>query len=167
MTAASISAVVDFADACEVTALSLLDGPPDLTAERWAGLALVLAFANCDAADQDLRRALLAHAVRRAGTAFAEALPTALSAVPPQWTANVVTALAETELGHQVRPGGARLGRLPLTARPRPGATRCRHWPPTTGPRCPSWPTWPASPTAAFPPDDGATPGSAGHRPWT
>ena len=102
ITAGNVSSVVDFADACEVTALSLIDGPLDITAERWAGLALVLAFANCDAADRDLCRALLVHSSAAGGLAFAGALPTALSAVSPQWAANVVTALAEAELGHRI-----------------------------------------------------------------
>ena len=57
---AEISQVVDVADACEVTALTLLDPPADLTAERWAGLALVLAFAKCDVVDHDQRVLLLA-----------------------------------------------------------------------------------------------------------
>ena len=100
--AGNISSVVDFADACEVTALSLLDGPLDLTAERWAGLALVLVFANGNAADQELRRALLTHSSAAGGLAFAGALPAALSAVPPLWAANVVTTLAQAELGHRV-----------------------------------------------------------------
>ena len=101
MTAAGISQVVNFADACEVTALSLIDPPPDLTPERWAGLALVIAFANCDATDHDQRVLLLTLAAGRAGTAFTEALPAALSAISPQWTANVVATLAETALGDQ------------------------------------------------------------------
>jgi len=101
MTAAGISRVVGFADACEVTALSLLDTPADLTPERWAGLALVLAFANCDATDHDQRVLLLLLAAGRAGTAFAEVLPAALSAISPQWTANVAATLAETALGDQ------------------------------------------------------------------
>ena len=101
MTAADISQVVDFANACEVSALSLLNPPVDLTPERWAGLALVLAFANCDATDHDQRVLLLTLAASRAGTAFAEALPAALSAISPQWTANVAATLAETALGDQ------------------------------------------------------------------
>ena len=101
MTAAGVSQVVHFADACEVTALSLLGTPPDLAPERWAGLALVLAFANCDATDHDQRVLLLTLAAGRAGTAFAEMLPAALSAISPQWTANVAATLAETALGDQ------------------------------------------------------------------
>ena len=101
-TAGNISSIMDFADACEVTALSLIDGPLDLTAERWAGFALVLAFANCDAADQDLRRALLTHSSAAGGLAFAGTLPAALSAVSPPWAANVITTLAEAELGGRV-----------------------------------------------------------------
>ena len=102
MTVGEISSVVNFDDACEVTALSLLDNPPNLTAERWAGLALVLAFASCDHIDQDQRKDLLAHASAQAGPVFAKALSAALSAISPQWTANVVTALAESDLGDQV-----------------------------------------------------------------
>jgi hypothetical protein len=101
-TAGDISSVIDFADACEVSALSLVDGPLDLTAERWAGLALVLVFANCDAGDQDLRRALLTQASAAGGLAFTAALPAALSAVSPLWAANVVATLAEARLGHRV-----------------------------------------------------------------
>jgi hypothetical protein len=103
VTAGQISAVATFADACEVTALSLPDGPPVLTPERWAGLAMVLAFADCEHIDQVPRKSLLAHAVTQAGSVFAEALPAALSAAPPQWIANIVTTLVgETDLGDQV-----------------------------------------------------------------
>jgi hypothetical protein len=101
-TAGSISSVVYFSDACEVSALSLVEGPLDLTAERWAGLALVLAFANCEASDQDLRRALLTHASAAGGLAFTAALPASLSAVSPLRAANVVAILAEARLGHRV-----------------------------------------------------------------
>ena len=101
MTAAGISQVADFADACEVTALSLLGTPADLTPDRWAGLALVLAFANSDATDHDQRVLLLTLAASRAGTAFAEMLPAALSAISPQWTANVAATLAGAALGDQ------------------------------------------------------------------
>ena len=113
MTAAGISQAVDFADACEVTALSLLDTPADLTPERWAGLALVLAFANCDATDHDQRVLLLTLAADRAGRAFAEVLPAALSAISPQWTANVAATLAEAGTRRPGRPGAARLGDFP------------------------------------------------------
>ena len=61
----------------------------------------MLGFANCDATDHDQRVLLLTLAAGRAGTAFTDALPAALSAISPQWTANVVAALAETALGNQ------------------------------------------------------------------
>ena len=103
MTAAGISRVVDFADACEVTALymSLFGTPADLAPNRWTGLGLVLAFANCDATDDSPRFFLLKLAAGQAGPVFTEALPAALSAISPQWTANVVTTLAEAALGSQ------------------------------------------------------------------
>jgi hypothetical protein len=99
VTAASISAVAEFADACEVTALSLLDDPPVLTPERWAGLALVLASANCLHFDEEPRRTMLLQAAGQAGPAFTAALPAALSARSPQWAANVADTLARTVLG--------------------------------------------------------------------
>jgi hypothetical protein len=99
-----ISAILTFADACEVTALSPLQSPPGLTPERWAGLALILAFAECDHVDQEPRKGMLTYAVTQAGPTFPEVLPTALSALsPPQRIANFVTALvAEVDLGREV-----------------------------------------------------------------
>jgi hypothetical protein len=103
MTASQISSVVTFADASEITALSVLKNPPDLAPQRWAGLALILAFANCDQPDQQPRNAMLAHAVAQGGAAFAEALPDALTAISPQWTPNVVaTLVGEVDLGEEV-----------------------------------------------------------------
>ena len=95
--------MVDFADAIEITALSLLDDLPGLTAGRWTGLTLALAFANCGHDDQDIRKAMLAQAAAQSGAAFAQALPTALSAVLPGWSANVVIILVgEANLGDEV-----------------------------------------------------------------
>jgi hypothetical protein len=103
MAAGQISAVATFADASEVTAFSLLDAPPALTPERWAGLALVLAFADCERVDQDPQRDLLTYAAAQAGSVFAQVLPTALSAATPQWIANIVTTLVHAiDLGDQV-----------------------------------------------------------------
>jgi hypothetical protein len=103
MTADRVSTVIDFADASEITALSVLDDPPGLMTERWTGLALALAFANCGYDDQDMRKAMLAQAAARAGSAFTQALPTALSAVLPGWSANVVTTLVGgADLGDEV-----------------------------------------------------------------
>ena len=152
MTAGQISAVVTFADACEVTALSLLDGPPGLTPERWAGLALVLAFADCDHVDQDPQAACSRTPSPRPGPLFAEALPAALSAVsPPQWIANIIATLVAkpTSVTRSTRPCSP--GQPTRVSRPRSGATRCRHWPPTTGPRCRSWPSWPELADRGFP----------------
>jgi hypothetical protein len=94
LTADRVSTVVDFRYASEITALSLFDDPPVLTAERWTGLALILAFANCDSNDQEMYRAMLIQASTQAGPAFARALPAALSAVLTGWSANVVANLA-------------------------------------------------------------------------
>jgi hypothetical protein len=100
--AGNVASVVDIADACEVTALALIDGTLDLTAERWAGFALVLAFANGDATDQEEHASLLTHSAAAGGLILAGELPAALSAVAPMWAAKVVTTLAQAELGHRV-----------------------------------------------------------------
>ena len=154
MTAGNISQVVDFADACEVTALSLLDAPADLTPERWAGLALVLAFANCDATDHDQRVLLLTLVRRRAGTAFAEALPAALSAISPQWAANVVATLAEAALGHQVDQAVLAWVTSP-TGPPRSGATRRRSLAPHDRATLPVLASLARIADRGLPPDDG------------
>lgn len=100
--AGDVSSVVDIADTCEVTALSLIEGTLDLTARRWAGFALVLAFANGDADDQEEHGILLMLSAAAGGLVLAAELPTALSAVAPMWAAKVVTTLAQVELGHRV-----------------------------------------------------------------
>jgi hypothetical protein len=101
ITAGNISGVMDIADACEVTALSLIEGMVDLTAQQWAGFALVLAFANGDGTDQETHRSLLTACSAPGMLPLVAELPTALSAVPARWAANVVTALAQADLGHR------------------------------------------------------------------
>ena len=148
MTAAGHLAVVDFADACEVTALSLLDPPADLTPERWAGLALVLAFANCDATDHDQRVLLLVHRRRPGRDRLRRGAAAALSAISPQWTANVAATLAEAALGDQ-----ADQAVLAWVASPdRPAKVwrdTTRALAPHDRAHCPSSPASPSSPTAA------------------
>jgi hypothetical protein len=51
VTASQFPSILHIADAPEVTALTLLSEPPSLEPERWAGLALVLAFTEIDSAD--------------------------------------------------------------------------------------------------------------------
>jgi len=100
VTAGQFPSILHIADASEVTALTLLSEPPSLEPERWAGLALVLAFTEIDYADQGPRQELLARAAGHAGISFTQVLPAALSALPTLRAANVVSVLV----------GGAGLG---------------------------------------------------------
>ena len=68
MTADQISAVLTFTDACEVTALSLLDEPARPYARAVGRAGLVLAFAECDHVDQESRKGH-AHTRRQPGRA--------------------------------------------------------------------------------------------------
>ena len=151
MTAAGISRVVDFADACEVTALylSLFGTPANLAPERWAGLALVLAFANCDAID-DEPALLPAQARGRPGRA-----PPSPRRCPRLCRPSHRGGPRTSSPRWRRRPSATRQtrrclpGRLPLTGPRRSGARRCGRWPHMTGRRCPSSPALPPSPTAA------------------
>lgn len=97
-----MATLISFEEVPELTALSLAT-PDDLSEERWAGLAMVLIFADITRPDHEARLQMLTCTASRAGSALLRVLPAALSAVPARWMANAVNTLVGlVELGPQV-----------------------------------------------------------------